>query len=241
GFRACNKPNSPKGGKVRAPRGNPPIYHDNFLPVYREPEQTEAEAQKAFREQYEHLGRSEENLRLLLACVELSEEQSEEKKFWPPDPKLIEEWDLYQARLKVLAGLTPKTVELMKKAEAETDQLKRKAAQRTAVQAYFAEMVHYWTEDLVLEWQRKNPVGTEWMCELARVYHEPKRALDPINHELVLNWLRRKYHMLTAEELSDEILKVTLQRLTPAALKKRRERLGLTTKRPPGPRPKQEQ
>ena len=106
-----------------------------------------------------------------------------------------------------------------------------------AVQAYFAELAHDWTEDEVLAWQRSNPVGTEWLCEFASVFQEPKRELDPINHELAFNWLRRKYNLLTAEELSDSILMATLQRVTPGALKKRRERLGLTSNRRPGPPP----
>jgi hypothetical protein len=77
-------------------------------------------------------------------------------------------------------------------------------------------------------------VGTAWLCEFSTVFQEAPRDLDPINQELALNWLRRKYNLLTAEELSDAILVATLQRLTPGALKKRRERLGLTTRRKPG-------
>ena len=84
-------------------------------------------------------------------------------------------------------------------------------------------------------------IGTSWMCEFARVIQEPKREVDDINYELAFNWLRRKYNLLTAEELSDSILVATLQRLMPGALKKRRERLGLTTKRQPGPRPNSEE
>jgi hypothetical protein len=73
------------------------------------------------------------------------------------------------------------------------------------------------------------------------MYQEPGKALDPINHELALNWIRRGYNLLTEEELSDAILVMTGQRLTPGAIKKRRERLGLTTKRLPGPRGNPEQ
>jgi len=78
------------------------------------------------------------------------------------------------------------------------------------------------------------------MCEFARVFAEPKLEIDPIKHELAFNWLRRKYNLLTAEELSDAILLATLQRVMPDTLKKRRERLGLTTKRKPGPKPNSE-
>lgn len=128
-------------------------------------------------------------------------------------------------------------MELIRLADATKEPDKRQKIERQAVQAYFAELAHDWTEEEVLAWQRSNPVGTEWMCEFATVFREPRREIDQINHELAFNWLRRKHNLLTAEELSDSILIATLQRLTPGALKKRRERLGLTTKLPPGPRP----
>jgi hypothetical protein len=156
----------------------------------------------------------------------------------PSDPKAIDEYDVYQARLKVLAGLQPTTVELIRIANAIQDPEKRQRVEREAVQAYFAELAHYFTEDEVLAWQRSNPVGTGWICEFGGVFHHPRRQIDRVNHELALNWLHRKYNLLTPEELSDEIFKSTLIRLAPEALKKRRERLGLTTKRTPGPPPK---
>jgi len=162
-------------------------------------------------------------------------------KYGPPDPKSIDDYDLYQARLKVMAGMQSKTVELIRKADAAKDQKAREKFEREAVDAYFAEMAHSWTEDLVKEWQRSNPIGTEWMCEFARVMQEPEREIDQINYELALNWLRGKYNLLTAEELSNAILVRTGQRLIPGAVKKRRERLGLITKRPPGPPPKESQ
>lgn len=156
-------------------------------------------------------------------------------------PGAIQANDLYQARLKVLAGLQPKTVNLIQQADVVEDPQKRQKLEREAVDAYYAELAHAWTEDEVLAWQRNNPVGTEWMCEFARVFAEPERRVDDVNYELAFNWLRRKYNLLTAEELSDLILIATGQRLMPGTLKKRRERLGLTTKRDPGPRPNSEQ
>jgi hypothetical protein len=82
------------------------------------------------------------------------------------------------------------------------------------------------------------------MCEFGEVMREPRRMLDPVNHELALNWLRRKYNRMTAEVLADSIFKriwrwvVPGFKITADFIKKRRERLGLTTKRPPGPPPK---
>lgn len=130
---------------------------------------------------------------------------------------------------------------MIQQADVADDSRTRQNSERKAVDAYFAELAHDWTEDEVLAWQRNNPVGTEWMCEFARVFEEPERRVDDINYELAFNWLRRKYNLLTAEELSDKILIATGQRMMPGALKKRRERLGLTTKRPTGPPPKESQ
>jgi hypothetical protein len=218
---------------------------------YLEPNATEADARKKFDEMVNFVNMSKAELRKLASMFEASKDDLAYIESRPdgipitysrPDRKSsIEEQDLYQARLKVLAGLQPKTVTLMEKAYTTEEPREREKIEHEAVEAYFAEMAHYWTEDLVKEWQRSNPIGTEWMCEFARVWQEPKREIDPINHELVLNWLRRKYNLLTAEELSDAILVMTGQRVMPGTLKKRRERLGLTTKRPPGPRPNPEQ
>jgi hypothetical protein len=116
--------------------------------------------------------------------------------------------------------------------------VKRQLVEREAVQSYFAELAHYWTEDEILAWQRSNPVGTGWMCEFGSVMHEPRRTIDAVNHELALNWLRRNYNLMTAEALSLSIFKRIFRWLTPGAIKKRRERLGLTSKRHPGPPPK---
>lgn len=152
----------------------------------------------------------------------------------------IEESDLYQARLKALAGLQPKTVELIQKADAAADDATRQRYEREAVHALFADLAHYWPDDVMKEWQRRNPIGAEWMTEFSRVRSEPRRKLDPVNLELALNWIRQKYNLLTAEELSDAVFRSTGKRVSAAAIKKRRERLGLTTKRPSGPRPNSE-
>ena len=111
------------------------------------------------------------------------------------------------------------------------------------MQSFFAELAHYWKEAEVLAWQKSNPVGTGWMCEFGEVMSEPRRQLDPINHDLALNWLRENYNRMTAKELSDSIFRRVWRWLAPGFkltadfIKKRRERLGLTTKRPPGPPP----
>jgi len=214
---------------------------------YLDPQATEEQARKVFGETDSFLNLGKKELLELSKCFEATEEDLAyiEDRFpegivGPPNSNSIDEYDLYQARLKVMAGMQPKTVNLIREAEGIQDPEKREQIERQAVQAYFAEMAQAWTEDLVLEWQRSNPLGTEWMCEFARVMNEPERRIDPINYELARNWLKRKYNLMTADELSDAILIATGQRVMPATLKKRRERLGLTTERQPGPRPNSE-
>ncbi len=213
-----------------------------------DPEATEADARKVFDNAVSFQNLSKKELEELSGLFEAKPEDLAyvEERFpnfqtAASSANSIEDSDLYQARLKVLAGFQPKTVELILRAEATADPQAREIIERQAVQAYFGDMAQEWTEEEVMAWQRSNPVGTEWMCHFARVFHEPERRIDPVNHELALNWLRRKYNLLTAEELSDAILVATGQRVMPATLKKKRERLGLTTKRPPGPRPNSEQ
>ena len=215
---------------------------------YLDSQATEAEARKSFDSMVHFQEMSKEHLLGLAACLQDNEEELAyiesrfpDFKVGPPEKGSVDERDLYQARLKVLAGMQPKTVALVERADATADPVEKAKIEREAVGAFFADLAHYWTEDLAKEWQKTNPVGSEWMCHFADVFREPERGIDPINYELALNWLRRKYNLMTAEELSDAILVATGQRVMPGTLKKRRERLGLTTKRLPGPRPNSEQ
>ncbi|MCW5547686.1 MAG: hypothetical protein KIT44_01860 [Opitutaceae bacterium] len=214
---------------------------------YLDPDASEEDAQKAFQHMVRFKGKTKKELQDLASMFAATEDdlayienRFPEAKLGPPQSGNIDDKDLYQARLKVFAGMQPKTVELICKADECEDPTERAKYEKEAVQAYFAEMAHCMTEDEVITWQRTNPVGTTWMCEFARVFSEPEKEIDQINYELALNWLRNKYNLLTAEELSDIILARTGQRLMPGTLKKRRERLGLTTKRQPGPRPNSE-
>lgn len=208
---------------------------------------TEEDAKAAMNRMTDFYSMSKEDLLALSKCFKATDDDLAyiESRFPnyqspPSNPGALDEADLYQARLKVLAGLHPKTVGLIKQADETKDPRQRQKLEREAVSAYYAELAHHWTEDEVLAWQKSNPIGTEWMCEFARVFQEPEKEIEPINYELAFNWLRKKYNLLTAEELSDAILVRTGQRLMPGTLKKRRERLGLTTERGPGPRPNSE-
>ncbi len=216
--------------------------------IYLDPEATEEDAKDRLESLARFMNKSKEELLELARLFKepdqhlaYIEERFPDVKMGRPESGTIDERDLYQARLKVMAGLQPKTVELIVRADSTDDPKKRELIEREAVQAFFAEMAHLWTEDMVLRWQKANPIGTEWIQEFARVFQEPAKEIDPVNHALVLNWLRRGLNLLSAEELSDTILGLTGQRLSPGTLKKRRERLGLTTERRPGPPPRAEQ
>jgi hypothetical protein len=209
---------------------------------------TEKDAKRAMQDMINFNNLTKEELQDLSKCFAATEDDLDyiENRYPnyqspPADPNDYEAHDVYQARLKALAGLHPKTVELIRKADETKESVKRQQLERIAVQAYFAELAHHWDEDEVRAWQRNNPLGTEWMLEFTHVFEEARREIDPIKYELAFNWLRRKYNLLTAEELSDSILKSTLQRIMPGTLKKIRERLGMTTKRKPGPKPNSEQ
>jgi hypothetical protein len=210
------------------------------------PESTEEEVRKRMVRMEESNRYTREEMLDLLQCFEATEDDYQfVEDNYPnyqsePDPKSTDEYDVYYARLKVMEELQPKTVALIKIANATKDPAKRQIVEREAVQSFFAELAHYLTEDEVLAWQRSNPVGTGWMCEFSEVMREPRRQLDPINHELALNWLRQNYNRMTAKELCNSIFSRVWKWLAPSFqmtadfIKKRRERLGLTTKRKPG-------
>jgi hypothetical protein len=205
---------------------------------------TEAEARRAVRGMVDFCKMSKQELEEIGKCFKQKEEDiAYVKNRFPdeqPDPRSLEAYDVFQARLKVLAGMQPKTAALLQQAYATEDVRKRRKLEREAVAAFFAELSHSWTEKEVKAWQRSNPIGTEWISEFTETLRKPKRKLSPVDHTLALDWLRKGYNLLTEKELSKAVYTVTGKRLSPAAIKKRRERLGLTTKRPTGPRQKTE-
>ena len=206
---------------------------------------TKVEAHKALDRLRTFLAMTKQELEELGECFEVPED---DRDYIPerfplicPDPKETETYDLYQARLKVLAGMHPKTVALIAQADDAGDVAHRIDFEFEAVSAYYAETAHYWKSDEVKAWQRNNPIATEWIKEFARVFQKPRKELDAVDHEIVLNWIRGGYNLLTAEELSEAVYKASGKYMTPEAIKKRRERLKLTTKRTPGPRSNSEQ
>ena len=219
---------------------------------YLRPECTEEEAKKSMERMMGFEDFTREKALGLLQCYDAPEEDHQfvEDNFpnyqSEPDPRNTDEYDVYHARLKVMAELSPKTVELLKIADATKDPSRRKIVERETVQSFYAELAHYFTEDEILAWQKSNPVGTGWMCEFAEVMSNPRKQIDPVNHELALNWLRQKYNEMTAKVLADTVYNRVCRwvrdhlRFSADFIKKRRERLGLTTKRGAGPRPNSE-
>lgn len=208
--------------------------------VFLRPEVPESEVCKRMDDMAQFSELSRKELVELTQCFEAKDEEFEHidsvRPNYQSEPhsSATDEYDVYHARLKVMSELQPKTVEFLKIATATKDPEKCRFVEQQAVQSYFAELAHYFTEAEVLAWQRSNPVGTGWMCEFGEVMRAPRQTIDPVNHELALNWLRERYNRLSAKELSQSIFRRVLRWLTPAAVKKRRERLGLTTKQKPG-------
>ncbi len=195
-----------------------------------DPECTEAEARAEFEDQARSFG-DPEDVTALLKCIEPDVRVQSYR-----DAKLKER-DLIEARLEVLKRTTPKTVALFFEALQAPDSARREALMEEAVAAYLAENAARWTEEEVKAWQERNPFGCLWMEEFVACLRKPARALDRVNFELALNWIRRAYDQMTAEQLAEAVFDATGERLSSAAIKKRRERLGLTTDRPPGPPP----
>ena len=148
------------------------------------------------------------------------------------------------ARFKVLSAILPKAVELAEQAEQTADSETKRELERESLEAYFAENAPGWSPIIFKAWQHLNPIALKWMQWLY-VWNsrqmKRRKEINGIDYELAFNWRWNKYYSLTAEELRDEVFKATKQLLSADAIKKRRERLGLTTIRQPGPKPNPEQ
>lgn len=144
------------------------------------------------------------------------------------------------ARFKVLGVILPKTVALAEKAEQTEDAKLRQQLEKESLEAYFAENAPGWSPLVFKAWQHLNPIGFKWMQWLYVWNSRQMKRRNEINatdYELAYNWRWKGYYLLTAEELKDEVFKATRQLYTADTIKKKRERLGLSTKRPTGPRP----
>ena len=145
------------------------------------------------------------------------------------------------ARFKVLVTICPKTAELTEQAELSGDPETKRRLEEESLEAFFAENAPGWPALIFKAWQRLNPIGLSWMNWLY-IWSSKRRKrpeeVNEVDYELAFNWMWKRYFLLTAEELKDAIYKSTNHVLSADAITKRRVRLGLTTLRPTGPKPR---
>lgn len=221
-----------------------------------DPDTTYEEAKKVaeeVREMYEHWDDTEEIaqfFRMADTRISLPPKRPPLEQLAKEDPQAAQAasriYEIHReeraARFKVLSVVLPKTVELAEKAEQETDPEIRQQLEGESLEAYFSENAPGWPPFIFKGWQKLNPIGLKWIQWLYVWQSRRMKSRVEINaadYELAFNWRWKDYYLLTAEQLKDEIQKETKQLLSPDAIKKRRERLGFTTQRTPGPPPNQ--
>ena len=146
-----------------------------------------------------------------------------------------------QARFKALRQIMPRTAQLVEQSERVTDPVERTRLQQEAIESFFAENASTWSEANLKAWQRNNPVGKKWLAWMHNWAKRKKRRvrnLSRVDFELAFNWEFKSYDRLTLKELAAELLKVTGIKMTPAAVKERRNRLGLISEDRHGPKPR---
>ena len=145
--------------------------------------------------------------------------------------------DLFKARLEVFRPVAANVVRIFSQSLGVEDPAERERLQHEAVQAYVADLAAGLTDEEFGAWQEKNPLDKKWIEVLAKNLRRRQKALDPINYELALNWINRRYNEMEPKDLAEVIYQVTGQQLSPVAIRKRYYRkLGLMTKRKPGAR-----
>ncbi len=82
------------------------------------------------------------------------------------------------------------------------------------------------------------PDDSSLILELAKA-HAAKSPFDAVDHEIAARWFAAGYDKMSLAEYTDAINVKTGAKLKPDAMEKRRyAKLGLMTKKPPGPPPK---
>jgi hypothetical protein len=222
-----------------------------------DPETTEKEAKR----EYDKIGESYENPDKWEEVAQLLRSPTPQASLPPSKPEIEpgktttrelqacqrhyeQARELRLARFQVLKSVMPQTAALVEKSEETGDTDEKNRLLLDAVTAFFAERGQYFSEEVFQVWQQTNPIPqrlfalvAKWQVRLTGKELKP----DPIDYELALNWnsnppgIDKPYNRMTAKELSEALFKVTGVRLSDDLVKKRRERLGLTTERPPGP------
>ena len=187
-------------------------------------EATEEEVLQAFDSNVRFLNMTKEELLEVDKCFEVPEDDRDyiaDRFPVMPPPRSDGRERFIRGALKSPRGHATENGGSLGRGYATDDPGQRANSEFEAVSAYYAETAGYWKSDVFKDWQRNNPIAAEWMNEFSRVFHKPRKELDPVDHEIVFNWLRRGYNFLTAEELSDAVLKETGKQISPEAIKKR--------------------
>jgi hypothetical protein len=151
----------------------------------------------------------------------------------------IEQNDLAQARLKVMREHYPKTFKAMD-ALAQTPPEAKPGAMEDLFRAYALDLVRLHKPANLGEISPFNslPGDTSFILDLAKA-HNAKSPFDAVNQEIAAQWLSAGYDKMNLAEYTRAINVKTDAKLTPDAMEKRRyTKLGLMTKKKPGPPPK---
>jgi hypothetical protein len=178
----------------------------------------------------------------------IGQPETKEHQFWR---RFYEERiEVRKARFEVLRKVMPRTVELVEKAEALDDEIEKGEVLRESVNAFFIENGQFFSEEIFTAWQQSNPLPKRcwaWIQKRIAGNKFKRSIIDPVDYELTANWNEprkgqtKSYRDMTAQELAETLHQITGIELNEEQVKKRRQRLGLTTARPFGPRPRSEQ
>ncbi len=147
-----------------------------------------------------------------------------------------DEQDLTQARLKVMREQYPDTFKAMD-AAAKAQPQARPAAVEALFRAYAVDKVRlHKPANLgdILPF-KSTPDDMSFILEIAKA-HKAKSPRDPVDVEIAARWFAAGYDKMSLPEYTDAINAKTGAKLKPDAMEKRRyAKLGLMTKKPPGP------
>jgi hypothetical protein len=150
-----------------------------------------------------------------------------------------DEQDLMQARLKVMREQHPdtfKAMDALEKAQPED----RPTAMEALFRAYTVDKVRLHKPAKLGDILPFNstPDDMSFILEIAKA-HRAQSPRDSVDVEIAARWFAAGYDKMSLAEYTDAINAKTGAKLKPDAMEKRRyAKLGLMTKKPPGPPPK---
>ncbi|MBI5685541.1 MAG: hypothetical protein HZC54_10700 [Verrucomicrobia bacterium] len=140
----------------------------------------------------------------------------------------IQQEDSLKAECLVFRRLFPRTARIAETLESETDENRWSELIRQQRRVFAAEIYNH--HRLQLDPSMPIPM----LEQLAKGLRRKHRRVDEIDRLLAINWIPSKWNEMQPVEIAREIHKAIGTRLSPDAIKKRRERLGLVTERQPG-------